>query len=78
MKVANSVAIAAPFIPNRGINKKFNINPINIHIPLQIQATSSLPVIIIIDPEDPNNELHKGESRMMKNVIFGNKKSFPK
>ena len=70
--------MAAPFIPITGINKKFNIIPINKEITHHLQATFSLPVIFIIDPIGPNIELKNRERRIKKKVIFGIKKSDPK
>ena len=78
IKLAIKNAIAAPFMPITGINKKFNIMPTNNEIPHHLQATFSLPVIFIIDPIGPNIELKNGERRIKKKVIFGIKKSDPK
>ena len=72
------VEIAAPLIPKRGINKKFKPIPIIKENPHHLNATFSLPVILIIEAAEPKRELIIGESKIIKRVNFDIKNSSPK
>ena len=71
IKVVISIEIATPLIPKKGANVKFSIIPINRQILAQKSVTFSFPHIIRISAADPNIELIKGESKIIKNVSLG-------